>query len=154
MSDTCISHIENHWKALTAAANDFFNKGDFEKALSVYKDALYQAEALNNHQGDCLRVAIPFMQVYIISCNNLSNTYDELGQRKEAENMLKRVVYYLLHLSKQEEVKRDELQNELKKASVALLNFAGENGEEKRQQQLLISLKEQLAENKLININA
>ncbi|GAB3431035.1 tetratricopeptide repeat protein [Niabella aquatica] len=131
MSDTCISHIENHWKALTTTANECFNNGDFEKALSVYKDALYRAEALNNHQGDCLRVAIPFMQVYIISCNNLSNTYDELGQKKSAENMLKRAVYYLLHLSGQKHINMNELQHELRRASIALLNFAGENGGEK-----------------------
>ena len=46
MSDTCMNHIEKYWQALTVANNELFNKGDFEKALSGYKDALYRAEVL------------------------------------------------------------------------------------------------------------
>lgn len=153
MSDTCISHVENHWKMLTMMANDFFNSGDFEKALSGYRDALYRAEVLNNHEEDCLRVGIPIMQVYIISCNNLSNTYAELGQSEEAENMLQRAVYYLLHLSRQVHINMNELQHELKRASVALLDFARKNGGKNNQEKLLKTLKEQLVENQLININ-
>ncbi|MDR7131903.1 tetratricopeptide (TPR) repeat protein [Algoriphagus sp. 4150] len=153
MSDTCMSHIENHWKALTLTANDCFNKEDFEKALSGYKEALYRAEVLNDHQENCQQLDIPFMQVFIISCNNLSNTYQKLGQYDAAEIMLKRAVHYLLHLSTQAHINMNELHHELKRASITLFNFKGEKIGEKEQEKLLRNIKEQLAENQSININ-
>lgn len=154
MSDSCIEHIENHWKSLTVSNNEFFNQGHFEKALSGYKDALYRAEILNNNIEDCLRLKIPFVQVYIISCNNLANTYEDLGQREEAENMLKRVVYYLLHLAGNPLVKVEELQSELKKATLSYTRFAEKTNPKKdKQEQLFKELKEQLKENNFIKTN-
>lgn len=141
MGDFRIHHIENYWKTLTTASNESFNEGDFEKALLGYKDALCRAEILNNHLSDCLRLNIPFIQVYIISCNNLSHTYYELGQLEEAGNMLKRVVYYLQHLYGQEYVNKEELQNELKRAVILLLSFIEKNGGVKKREELLAILK-------------
>lgn len=123
MSDTCMSHIENHWKTLTITANESFEKGNLEQALLDYTDALFRAEVLNNHQQESLRLDIPFVQVFIISCNNLSATYEDLGNLDEAEKFLKRVVYYLLHITTLKTVKEDEIQRELKKAAILLLNF-------------------------------
>lgn len=154
MSDTCMTHIENHWKTLTISSNESFNKGDFKMALLGYKDALYRAEILNNYQDDCFRLNIPFIQVYVISCNNLSNTSCELDDSEEAESMLKRVVHYLLHLSRQENMDRDEIQSELKRASLSLLSFAEKYGCKKKQEKLLDTLKEQLVENRLIEPNS
>ncbi len=153
MSDTCMNHIERHWQALTVSNNEFFNKGDFEKALSGYKDALYRAEILNNNISDCIRLKTPFVQVYIISCNNLANTYKELGNKEEAENLLKRVVYYLLHLTKNKELKIDELHLELKRATLAYVHFLEKNKIVKsKQEKLFTVLKEQLLENDLMKI--
>lgn len=154
MSDTCMDHIERYWQSLTVSNNEHFNKGNFEKALSGYKDALYRAEVLNNNIPDCIRLKIPFIQVYIISCNNLANTYEELGKLEEAENMLKRTVYYLLHLSGNKALNPDEIQSELKRATLAYVRFAEKNntGKEK-QEQLFRTLKEQLVENNLIKID-
>ncbi|QSB29272.1 tetratricopeptide repeat protein [Flavobacterium sp. CLA17] len=154
MNDSCIQHIENHWKSLTVSNNEFFNQGHFEKALSGYKDALYRAEILNNNVEDCLRLKIPFIQVYIISCNNLANTYEDLGKKEEAENMLKRVVYYLLHLAVNPLVKPDELQSELRMATLAYIRFAEKTHTKKdKQEQLFKVLKEQLKKNNFIKIN-
>lgn len=154
MSDACMNHIERYWQALTVANNELFNKGDFEKALSGYKDALYRAEVLNNHIKDCVRLKIPFIQVYIISCNNLANTYEELGKLEEAENMLKRTVYYLLHLSGNKELNLNEIQSELKRAALAYVRFAEKNNSGKtKQEQLFRTLKEQLVENNVIKID-
>lgn len=141
MSDACMDHIKNHWKTLTTTSNEYFNKGDLDRALSGYKEALYRAEVLNNYQAGCRRLNIPFMQVYIISCNNLFNTYLELNRADDAENMLKRAVYYLLYLSRQGNINREETQNELKKASLVLLSFINKK-EDKRK--LLKDVKEQL----------
>src|SRR5690606_25298050 len=82
------------------------------------------AEAMNDHREACLQLEIPYMQLYIISCNNLSNTYIELGQLPEAENMLKRVIYYLLHLSGDADLNKDEIQRELRRATLELVAFA------------------------------
>lgn len=154
MSDTCMSHIERYWQALTISNNKLFNKGNFEKALVGYKDALYRAEVLNNHIPDCLRLNIPFIQVFIISCNNLTNTYEELGNLEEAENMLKRTVYYLLHLANKKKLNNNEIQSELKKAILHYIQFVEKTNIEKaKQEQLFITLKEQLIENHLIKID-
>ncbi|QGN24268.1 tetratricopeptide repeat protein [Elizabethkingia anophelis] len=154
MSDICMNHIERYWQALTVANNETFNKGDFEKALTGYKDALYRAEVLNNHISDCIRLKIPFIQVYIISCNNLANTYEELGKLEEAENMLKRTVYYLLHLAGNKELNMDEIQSELKRATLSYVRFAEKTNSGKvKQEQLFRTLKEQLVENNLIKID-
>lgn len=153
MSDTCRNHIEQRWQALTVSSNAHFSQGNFENALSGYKDALYRAEVLNNHSSDCILLKIPFVQVYIISCNNLANTYVELGNKEEAENMLKRVVYYLLHQSAKKELNFDELQRELKRATLAYVDFAEKNNIAKSEQEKLFTvLKEQLIEDDVIQI--
>ena len=154
MSDTCITHIEDHWKALTEVSNDFFEKGDFESALSGYKNALYRAEVLNNHFSDCLDLEIPFIQVYMISCNNLANTYDELGQQDEAGKMLLRGVHYLLHLSGMERIDQQDIHHELKRAVLSLLSYTEKNGGQQKQEKLLAGLKALLIERQLIKINS
>ncbi|MCX7549009.1 tetratricopeptide repeat protein [Xanthomarina sp. F1114] len=153
MSDTCMNHIEKHWQALTVSSNELFNKRKYKKALSGYKDALYRSEVLNNNVSDCIRLKIPFVQVYIISCNNLANTYQELGEKEQAENMLKRVVYYLLHLAANKKMNMDELHSELKQATLAYVDFTEKNNILKsKQEKLFTALKEQLVQNDLIKI--
>ncbi len=127
MSDTCMSHIENYWKTLTVTANESFEKGNLEQALLDYTDALFRAEVLNNHQQESLRLDIPFVQVFIISCNNLSATYAELENFDQAERFLKRVVYYLLHILTLNFAFEDEIHRELKKAALLLLFFNKEH---------------------------
>ncbi len=145
MGDTCMNHIERYWQELTASTNELFNKGDFKKALIGYENALYRAEVLNNNISDCIRMKIPFLQVYIISCNNVAYTYEELGKQDEAENMLKRTVYYLLHLMNNSELNTNEIQSELKRATVAHAQYVEKksNGTVK-QEQLVSAIKEHL----------
>lgn len=140
-----MNHIERYWQELTASTNELFNKGDFKKALIGYENALYRAEVLNNNISDCIRMKIPFLQVYIISCNNVAYTYEELGKQDEAENMLKRTVYYLLHLMNNSELNTNEIQSELKRATVAHAQYVEKksNGTVK-QEQLVSAIKEHL----------
>lgn len=150
MSDTCMNHIEKYWQTLTVSSNEFFKKRNFNKALSGYKDALYRAEVLNNNISDCIRLKTSFVQVYIISCNNLANTYEELGMKEEAESLLKRVVYYLLHLATNKKLNIGELQSELKRAMLTYVHFTEKNDIKSEQAKLFTVLKEQLLENDLI----
>ncbi|WP_106790850.1 hypothetical protein [Aquimarina sp. Aq78] len=147
MSELCTNQIENYWKAKITTSNILFNKGKLDQALLGYKDALYRAEILNINQSDCIRDNIPFIQIYIISCNNIANTYKELKQYEEAENTLKRVVYYLLHLSSNNDLNINEIKAELKRATIAYVNFVKENGGDRKQQETLFTvLREQLIE--------
>lgn len=150
MKSICMNHEERYWKTLTKTANESFSCGHFEKALSAYKTALYRAEILNNHIPECTDLKIPFMQVYIISCNNLANTYIELDRFKEAENISKRVIYYLLHLATNKTLNTDEIQAELRRASVNYVQLVEKATDGKaRKEQFFKTLKEQLIENNL-----
>ncbi|MEO8932941.1 MAG: tetratricopeptide repeat protein, partial [Xanthomarina sp.] len=135
----------------TVSANELFNKKDYSKSLENYKEALYRAEVLNNHFENCIRLKIPFIQAYVISCNNLAYTYEELGRLEEAESMLKKAIYYLLHFSGNSTLNKDEIQAELKKATLALVSFTEKNTKEKNRQERLIStLRKQLIKDNII----
>ena len=98
MSEHCIRHIENIWKEKTISANDLLNKGMFKDALLLYYESLSRAEILNNNRDACLNYNIPFIKVFMISCNNIANTCEDLNKIKESEKMLKRAVCFLLYL--------------------------------------------------------
>lgn len=140
MSDNCMNHIENHWKRLTVSANRSFNNSDLKKALADYTEALYRAEVLNDNSSDCVRLKIPFVRVYIISCNNLANTYEDLKNQKEADKILKQVIYFLLYMAKSEEVDLDEIQSELKTATLNYVSFTKRNNTEFEQDEILLHL--------------
>ena len=106
MIDTCVNHIENYWKILTEEANESFNEGNYEVALSGYLNALYRAEVLNGNFLDCVRLKVPFVQLYVVSCNNLANCYQEIKDLKNAEEMLQKVIYFLLYLYEKNYKKR------------------------------------------------
>lgn len=140
MSETCIKHIESYWKSKTTTSNEAFNNGNFEEALDGYKEALYRAEVLNKNYTDCIQANIPFIQVYIISCNNIANTYEELQQIEKAQNMLKRVVYYLLFFKGKKTINDDEIESELKRASLGYLNFSKKNNLDKAHEELFTKI--------------
>jgi len=147
MSDSCLNHIERYWQKLTLSANELFDQGECNKALSSYQDALYRAEVLNNYANQCESLKIPFKQVYIISCNNLAYTYEKLGKLKKAEKLLRRVVYFLLHLTRNKNYNQKEIKSELKRATLSYLSFSKNNNTEKeKQKHLMTRLKEEITE--------
>lgn len=85
------------------------------------------------------------MQIYIISCNNLANTYEKLDAINEAEDILKRVVYYLLHIINNNKINIEEGKSELKKAIITYNYFLDKNDIIRTKQKKLFSVvKEQL----------
>ncbi|MGJ8548559.1 tetratricopeptide repeat protein [Winogradskyella undariae] len=145
MSDICLNHIENYWKTRTKISNQLFEEKQFEKALIDYKNAIYRSEVLNNHPSSCKELGIPFAQIYLVSCNNLINTYEELGNLSEVENMLKRKIYFILHFKNSEHTDKTILQSELSRAALAYLNFTEqEGGHNKKQTQLYKTLKSEI----------
>ncbi|MFD1629709.1 tetratricopeptide repeat protein [Pseudopedobacter beijingensis] len=133
---------EKHWEEITLLANQLFDRGDYEKALLDYKRALKLVEKLNEDVQNCLRLKIPFMQMYIISCNNLAYTYEELGQLDKATGMFKRAVYYLLHLQEEEHLNKNELYTAQRRAVLTYTDFIDKNNIQKQEKmQLLEQLK-------------
>ncbi|CAA0150110.1 hypothetical protein [Tenacibaculum maritimum] len=124
MSDTCIRKIESYWKNKTTVSNELFQKGKFKDALLGYKNALYRVEVLNKNYSDCIRIGIPLIQIFMISCNNIANTYLELQQIDNAENILKRAIYYLIYTTRNEDINKEEIYTELRKASINYFHFA------------------------------
>ncbi|MEN7547100.1 tetratricopeptide repeat protein [Rapidithrix thailandica] len=134
MSEFCLKHIEEAWKVKTNLANKLFDKGCFDQALTGYTESLARAEVLNQHRESCKSYGIPFVQVFIISCNNLSNTYSELGLYQEADRMLKRSICYIAHLLSLKKKKLDEyieLQKELGRAILYYKEFLKHSGKVK-----------------------
>ncbi len=80
MSDCQIVATRNNWEKNTIIANKYFSDGIYSEALSRYLSVLKIAEQLNHFSQDCKRLNIPFIQLFIISCNNLSNVYTVLGE--------------------------------------------------------------------------
>lgn len=144
MSNTCIVTIEKQWKTKTTNANSLFNKNCFAKAIAEYNQALYKAEVLNMHSADCKRVNIPYMQIFIISCNNLANSYEALGKLEEADIMLRRSVYYLLSLINQKDNELSIIQPELKRATLTYSQFVDKHDRENsKKKQVFEHLKEE-----------
>lgn len=127
MSDTCLQHIEEAWKLKTNASNKKFNDGNYEESLQGYEEALCRAEVLNNHLKEVVKAGIPFMQIFAISCNNIAFTYEKIGLVDKGEKMLKRVVYYLIHISKAATLDAKEVQNELTRAILNYTKYASRN---------------------------
>lgn len=135
---------EDLWKGLISSANSLFESKDWSAALLGYKAALVQAESLNKMQLACEKEAIPFVQIYIISCMNLSNTYEELGDFESAERLLRRIVYYLIHLLEERSFCTTTLLFELQRATLTLLRFLGDQGKTAEQELLLQALPDEL----------
>ena len=117
-----MKHIENAWKQKTNNANKLFNQGVHATALKEYTEALFMSEDLNTNYLVAINSGIPFMRVFAISCNNLAHAYEVLGELLEAEKMLKRVIYFLLNLSNNQDIIPAEIDSELK---LAYLNYVG-----------------------------
>lgn len=144
MSDTCVNHIENYWKTLTEDANESFKKENYELALEGYLNALYRAEVLNNNLSDCFRLKVPFLQLYIVSQNNLANCYQKLNLPKKSEESLRKIVFFILYCIENQMIDVEEVQSELKKSVINYLDFAKKHN---------IQIKNEKSYLKLLNKN-
>lgn len=85
------------------------------------------------------------MQLYIICCNNLSNTYIKLGKLKDAEKSI------VLPVVSDERcgLDSDEVQNELKRAGTALMAFGHDHRDKQSREVIFRLMKEELTENEI-----
>lgn len=101
MSQIDLLFIEEEWKDSTTTANKLLKK-QRGKALLKYKSALKKAEKLMSSVHKCLEHGIPVMPIYLISCNNLAETYFLLEQWDKGEKMLKRGIFYIVFLNQKQ----------------------------------------------------
>ena len=152
MSTQGLISLENTWKTHTNAGNNQFRNGCFMKALLFYEKALEIAKLINRHKEKCKQASIPFIQVFIISFNNMANTYEELGKPERTEKLLKRVVYFLLTLSEQGLVSNEVLHNEMRLSMINFSDYAKKKGlNQKETEKLLLNIKNDLKLGKKIN---
>lgn len=142
-------HVEEAWKSRTNASNALFNCGKFEESLIGYEQALSRAEVLNNYMEAAIRVGIPSIQTFVISCNNLAFTHEKMGQFDKGSKMLKRAIYFLMIKSKNSYLNGNEIQAELKRAMLNYLDYAERNALEINDvDKVFLDLQEQLEANK------
>lgn len=122
-----LKHVEEAWKSKTNTSNTLFNIGQFEESLIGYEQALSRAGVLNNYMEASMRMGIPSIQTFVISCNNIAFTYEKLGRFDEGATMLKRAIYFLLIKSKNVHLNGNEIQSELKRAMLNYLDYAEKN---------------------------
>lgn len=118
-----MNHLERYWKTLTVSSNENFNQKNYLEALEGYKEAMYRAEVLNNHWELCVQLKIPVIQVYLISCNNLAYTYEELLQLDQAQKFFKRAIYFLIHVLEHNGISSIDVQSDLKQALLTYSDF-------------------------------
>ena len=143
MSKADLVDIENRWKEFTVSGNDLFDQGIFEDAIPLYESALTEAEKLASSANKCLSFDIPIVPVFNISCQNISNAYNELGDTSRAEIMLRRAIFFITHLAEQEELSANEqetVQRELPKRILAYVDFCKETNQENKRVELFRDL--------------
>ena len=96
MRNMSLNYIEETWKLKTNSANELFNKNQYEKSLKLYKEALIQAELLNENPDFAKFSDFTFVPIFAISCNNLAFNYEELKQVENGKEMLQRAIYFIL----------------------------------------------------------
>lgn len=75
---------DSEWTRLTGAANDAFAGERLCEALSLYRDALAEAERLFRN-AEIAGSSVPAATIYVISCHNLAEAARRTGQPDAAE---------------------------------------------------------------------
>lgn len=145
MSKSDLLYIENDWKELTNLGNNLILQTT-QIALSKYKLALEKAEKLMEYQKECINHQIPVMPIFLISCNNLAEVHCLLKNWKKADKMLKRGVYYILHLNKQQMNLETEsvLSKWLFKQMLLFKEFSERSNQPEKYKELLQQLKDDI----------
>jgi len=143
MSKADLLHIENRWKEFTVSGNDLFNKGVFQDAIPLYVSALTEAKKLASCANQCLAFDIPVVPVFNISCQNITNAYQEVGDISRAEIMLRRAIFFIRHLTEQDGLSaeaQETIQRELPKMVMAYVDFCKKTNQENKSIELFRDL--------------
>ena len=82
----------------------------------------------------------------------MANCYQEIKDLKNAEEMLQKVIYFLLYLY-EKNYKKEEIQGELKKSVISYINFIQKNNLDTISKTIFLTyLKKRLITNNLENI--
>lgn len=78
---------DSEWSRLTGAANDAFAGERLCEALTLYRDALAEAERLFRN-AEIAGSSVPAATIYVISCQNLAEAARRTGEPDAAERWL------------------------------------------------------------------
>jgi tetratricopeptide (TPR) repeat protein len=87
-SSAKLQQISPTWDSYIRTGNDYFNQGNYAISQAQYTQAL----TLGSH---LLQIAVQqehapeTIHLFIISCFNMANVHEELGQKTEAETLLR-----------------------------------------------------------------
>jgi hypothetical protein len=125
--------IEEKWKHITSTSNTYYHEDKFTEALGGYQKAHLYAKSLNDKYRDCQEQEIPYYHIFIISCHNLSNVYQELNDHKQSEKMLLRNIYYVFYLvdeGRENNLLLNSIMSKVVFAYQEFLDFTKQNQEE------------------------
>lgn len=131
MNSQEIIALERQWRDHTDAANTLFNSNRHAEAAEGYASALVSAETLNRHPVSALRAGLPIVQIFVLSCQNLSNALVELDRLAEADALMRRSVHFLIHSIEDKATAadvRDEAIREVGRALIAYAEFVERTG--------------------------
>lgn len=128
MSELCLRRVENFWKKKTEKSNTYFDNEQYNTALEGYQEALLRAEILLVYRNDAMALKIPFLQIYIISCNNLAEAYEKLKLPTKGVQVLEKVLHQLLFLFKEGEIDAIVFNKEMAKAIVNFKRYKKQFG--------------------------
>ena len=77
----------------------------------------------------------------------MANCYQEIKDLKNAEEMLQKVIYFLLYLY-EKNYKKEEIQGELKKSVISYINFIQKNNLDTISKTIFFNLLEKTIDNK------
>lgn len=127
MSHQCLISIKEAWKLKTKNSNKLFSKGNFKASLLGYEEALCRAEVLNQHLETASDIGIPYLQIFIISCNNIAFTHEKLNSANQGEKMLQRVIYFLIYRHEKSNHNLKEIKTELQRALLTYNDYTQRN---------------------------
>ena len=123
MSSYCILHIKEAWELKTKSGDKLMKSGNYKEALEFYKEALYRAEVLNLHTYACRSIKVSFMSLLVSSFKNIIHIYERMNCIEQAEEMMKKMIAYIIKLFKNKEITEQEYQTEIKVALVSYTDF-------------------------------
>lgn len=88
--------LEEHWEACTVMGNQFMQARQYSQAHKQYLGAMAISTRLLSDTSDCPKSEV--VHFYVVSCQNLSDSFMALDQGKTAERMVQQACSEMIRL--------------------------------------------------------
>jgi tetratricopeptide (TPR) repeat protein len=89
--------LEESWEAYTISGNQFMQASQFSQAHEQYFEAMAIAACLLSDNG-CYHSKPKVVHLYVVSCQNLSDSFMALDQSKPAKRMVEQACSEMIRL--------------------------------------------------------